>query len=225
MMELLFDSVIGNTVNMTAFLICLVNSLVLGFCVALYYRRDGSHSSAFVCTLAILPIVIQVVIMMVNGNLGAGVAVAGAFSLVRFRSAQGSANEICGIFICMAAGLATGMGYVGIAVLFVMLVAVAALLLNVLSFTSSDADLLLKITIPEHLDFEGEFAPIFTRYTKAYNLMQIKTTNMGSLYKLKYKVTLKGLGSQKKFIDELRTKNSNLDISLQSAALFDKEGL
>jgi len=224
-MDVLFHTVIGNTIDLTSFLLCSITSLILGFGTALYFRRDGSHSSAFICTLALLPIIVQMIIMMVNGNLGAGVAVAGAFSLVRFRSSPGSANEICGIFICMAAGLATGMGYIGSALMFGLLVLLTAVLLNLLSFTSGSADLLLKITIPEHLDFEKEFAPIFDRYTKSFHLMQIKTTNMGSLFKLKYKVTLKKTDQQKQMIDELRTKNSNLDVSLQSAALYDREGL
>ena len=160
-----------------------------------------------------LPAIVQMVIMLVNGNLGTGVAVMGAFSLVRFRSAPGRGQEITSIFLAMAVGLATGMGYIGIAILFTVMITVINLLLNVLNFgTDSRGSRILRITVPEDLDYEGRFEDLFTKYLREYDYDEIKTTNMGSLYKLTLSVILKEGISTKEFIDELRTRNGNLDI-------------
>ncbi len=165
--------------------------------------------------MALLPSIVELVIILVNGNIGAGVAVAGAFSLVRFRSAPGRGQEITGIFLAMAAGLATGMGYVGVAILFSLLVSGLNLLLNVLGFGSDAKGMqTLKITVPENLDYEGKFDDIFKRYLKAYTYDEVRTTNMGSLYRITLSVLLKDNVSTREFIDELRTGNGNLDISL-----------
>ncbi|MCR4738712.1 MAG: DUF4956 domain-containing protein, partial [Lachnospiraceae bacterium] len=157
----------------------------------------------------------KLVIILVNGNIGAGVAVAGAFSLVRFRSAPGRGQEITAIFLAMAAGLATGMGYVGVAILFSVLVSVINIILNVLNIGSEEKGMkTLKITVPENLDYEGKFEDIFGRYLKSYTYDEVRTTNMGSLYRITLSVMLKDNVTAKEFIDELRTGNGNLDISL-----------
>jgi len=166
-------------------------------------------------TLIVLPAVVSVVIMMVNGNVGAGVAVAGAFSLVRFRSVPGTAKEIAIIFLAMATGLVAGMGYLGIAILCTVILGMAFLLLNLSPLgETSDGQKLLRITIPEDLNYTDVFDDLFEKYTKHAKLLDVKTTNMGSLFKLSYDVELQDTSLEKAFIDELRCRNGNLEISI-----------
>ena len=187
---------------------------LLGLGTALIYMHRSHYSKSFVITLALLPAMVQLVIMLVNGNLGTGVAVAGAFSLIRFRSVPGSAKEIGCIFFAMAIGLATGMGYLLFGFLFFLVVGAALLLLNATRFGESrQGDSLLRIVIPESLDYEGLFDDLFDQYTQAAELIRVKTTNMGSLYELTYQVRLKSPAAQKAFLDELRCRNGNLTIS------------
>ncbi|MBD9253646.1 DUF4956 domain-containing protein [bacterium] len=175
------------------------------------YRSRTTQS--FAVTLAILPAVVQLVIMLVNGNLGAGVAVAGAFSLVRFRSAPGTAKEIGALFLAMAIGLATGMGYVGLAVIAFVIIAAMMLLLTAVNFGgANEHERELKITIPESLDYDGLFDDLFEKYTKSCVLERVKTSNMGTLYELTYRVILPDGNAPKAFLDELRCRNGNLNI-------------
>lgn len=210
----MLNSILGTELTLTSFLICTGVSLLLGMGTALVagYRSRSTQSLAI--TLAILPAVVQAVIMLVNGSIGAGIAVAGAFSLVRFRSAPGTAREIAAIFLAMAIGLATGMGYVGLAVLLFLILAGAMLALTALRFgQKEDAGRILKITIPEDLDYDGLFDDLFERYTTAHTLEKVKTTNMGTLYELRYRITLRQEPVPKVFLDELRCRNGNLDIT------------
>lgn len=210
----MLNSILGTELTLTSFLICTGVSLLLGMGTALVagYRSRSTQSLAI--TLAILPAVVQAVIMLVNGSIGAGIAVAGAFSLVRFRSAPGTAREIAAIFLAMAIGLATGMGYVGLAVLLFLILAGAMLALTVLRFgQKEDAGRILKITIPEDLDYDGLFDDLFERYTTAHTLEKVKTTNMGTLYELRYRITLRQEPVPKVFLDELRCRNGNLNIT------------
>ena len=210
----MLNSILGTELTLTSFLICTGVSLLLGVGTALVagYRSRSTQSLAI--TLAILPAVVQAVIMLVNGSIGAGIAVAGAFSLVRFRSAPGTAREIAAIFLAMAIGLATGMGYVGLAVLLFLILAGAMLALTVLRFgQKEDAGRILKITIPEDLDYDGLFDDLFERYTTAHTLEKVKTTNMGTLYELRYRIPLRQEPVPKVFLDELRCRNGNLNIT------------
>ena len=198
-----------------SFLVCLTTSLILGLIIAGIYMYRNSYSRGFVVTIALLPAMVQMVILLVNGNLGTGVAVVGAFSLVRFRSVPGKAEEISSIFQAMAVGLATGMGYVGMAVFFVLIMGGVNILLASLKFGQQKTGVkVLKITIPESLDYTAVFDEVFARYLKKWDLSQVKTTNMGSLYKLDYEVVLKNNGEEKKLIDDLRCRNGNLEIFL-----------
>ena len=209
-----FTSVIGSQITVVSFLICTAVSLVLGVATALVYKHKNQCSQSFAVTLAILPAIVQVVIMLVNGNIGAGVAVAGAFSLVRFRSAPGTAKEIGAIFLAMAIGLATGMGYVSLAVLFFVILGGFMLLLNLIKFGDGDEnERTLKITIPENLDYDGIFDDLFSQYTNKSSLEKVKTTNMGTLYELQYSIILKSSEIPKQFIDEIRCRNGNLNIT------------
>jgi uncharacterized membrane protein YhiD involved in acid resistance len=188
-------------------------SLVLGVGTAFIFMFRNTYSKGFVVTLALLPSIVSLVIMMVNGNIGAGVAVAGAFSLVRFRSIPGGAKEICSIFFAMALGLTVGMGYVAAAALFFVIIGAVMLLLSVISFGEQrGSERELKITIPENLDYEGLFDDIFQKYTKNVELIRAKTTNLGTLYELHYHITLCGQSISKDFLDALRCRNGNLNI-------------
>ena len=203
----MLNSIIGTDLTLSAFLICTAASLVLGIGLAFVSQFRARSTQSFAVTLAILPMVVQVVIMLVNGNIGAGVAVAGAFSLVRFRSAPGTAREIGVLFLGMAIGLATGMGYVGLAALTFVIVSTA------LGLGQKDAgERLLKITIPEDLDYEGLFDDLFTQYTTSHTLVRVKTSNMGTLYELEYRITLRSESIPKEFLDALRCRNGNLNI-------------
>ena len=176
-------------------------------------------------TLALLPAIVQVVIMLVNGSIGAGIAVMGAFNLVRFRSVPGSAKEICSIFLAMALGLATGMGYLLLAGILVVVICTIQLIFSFIKIgdkTSVKKE--LRITIPESLDYTGVFDELFEQYTKSNELVEVKTANMGSLYKLRYIVILKEQSQEKQFIDDLRCRNGNLEISC-CRATFNQETL
>lgn len=187
----------------------------IGCFLSMVYTYKNKPSKSFLLTLGLLPAIVCVVIMMVNGNIGAGVAVAGAFSLVRFRSAPGTAREIVAIFLAMGTGLICGMGYLGYAVLFAGILGIIILVFN-LSCDSilGSEEKLLRITVPEDLDYAHEFDDVLSQYTENYHLNAVKTTNMGSLFKLTYSVTLKNEASTKRMIDDLRIRNGNLEISL-----------
>lgn len=218
----MLSSIISSEITLSAFLICTAVSMLLGLGTAALCMFRSHCSQSFAVTLAILPTIVQMVIMLVNGNIGAGVAVAGAFSLVRFRSAAGSAREIAVIFLAMAIGLATGMGYATLAVLFFILVAVFFLLLTTAGFgQGNSAERELKITIPENLDYDGLFDDLFLKYTRFAELDHIKLTNMGTLYELNYRIRLKGAKVPKEFLDDLRCRNGNLNIACGRAAYKD----
>lgn len=211
----LFNSVTGITVG--AFLTCMAAALVLGALVALTYTFRTVYTRGFVVTVAMLPAIVCVVIMMVGGNLGAGVAVAGTFSLVRFRSVPGTAREICAIFLSMAVGLACGMGYPLLAAMFAAVMCAASLILALSGFGSrkgGDRRKILRITVPEDLDYTGVFDDLFRQYTTEANLTAVKTTNLGSLNRLTYDIVLRESGMEKELIDALRCRNGNLEISL-----------
>ena len=210
----IFDNELTQTISVENFLLCLGVSLVLGIVMAVVYTFRTEHTKSFLVTLALLPAVVCVVIMMVNGNIGAGVAVAGAFSLVRFRSAPGSAKEIVTIFLAMGAGLIAGMGYLGFSALFTVIMCVMFLICNAVAENKKSESLnkTIKITIPEDLDYTGAFDDIFAEYTSKNELIKVKTTNMGSMFCLTYNVKLKDATKEKQMIDRIRERNGNLEI-------------
>ncbi len=210
----MLESIISTQLTLTAFLICTLTSIVLGIGIAFVGMYRSRSTQSFAVALAILPVVVQLVIMLVNGNIGAGVAVAGAFSLVRFRSVPGTAREIGVLFMAMAIGLATGMGYVVLAAISFVIISAVILLLTVSGFGKAPAaERSLKITIPENLDYEGLFDDVFAKYARSYCLEKVKTSNMGTLYELQYSIVLKDENVPKQFLDELRCRNGNLNIS------------
>lgn len=221
MLDAAFTSVFGtadslvSAVSTASFLLCCAASVVLGVCVAGIYMFRHAYSKNFVVTLALLPLIVQMVITLVNGNLGAGIAVMGVFNLVRFRSIPGSAKDIGSVFLAMAIGLATGMGYLVLAVVFTVVVAVVNAVFVLTPFgRPREPGKTLKITIPEDLDYDGVFDNVLSRYAADYELTEVQTTNMGSLFQLEYAVRLREAGREKALIDELRCLNGNLKISL-----------
>ncbi len=212
MLDGIFSSIYGSTITASALYISAAVSLSLGMVISWIYRRTNGAGASMSSALIFLPFLVQIVILLVNGDLGAGVAVAGAFSLIRFRSSPGSALDIVIIFLAMTVGLACGMGYIGIAVMSCGIVCLMELALNRYQPAGCENDRELKITIPEDLDYTEVFDDLMSRYTRESKLVQVKTTNMGSLYNLVYHIRLRDPGSEKEFIDDLRCRNGNLDI-------------
>ncbi len=212
MLESIFYETSGN-ITLVQAAACTLASILLGFVIAWIHMYQNPSSRSFLLTLVTLPFVVQMVIILVNGSLGTGIAVMGAFSLVRFRSLPGSAREICSVFLAMAVGLASGMGFVGAAA--AMVVIVGAVTIIVLRMPERDSRFLrreLKVTIPEDLDYTEIFDDIFSKYTKHASMLRVKTVNMGSLYELWYEVDLKGTEIEKAMLDEIRCRNGNLPI-------------
>lgn len=213
----LFDTDMTSVISVSDFLLCIGCSLLIGLILAFGYGFRSYYTKSFILTLALLPAVVCVVIMMVNGNVGTGVAVAGAFSLVRFRSVPGSAKEITMLFLAMGAGLIAGMGYLGFALLFTIIMCLLSVLYNQLDFgtkKNAAAYKTMHITIPEDLDYSGVFDEILEKHTSSYELIRVKTTNMGSLFRLTYNLVLKDITTEKEMIDQLRCRNGNLEINI-----------
>ena len=214
MLKSLFNST-SSSVELWAILVCTLVSIILGVIVAYTHKKTSKYSKNFLITLAILPVLVQTVMIMVNGNLGTSVAIVGAFSLVRFRSIPGTSKEILSVFFAMAIGLATGMGHVFFACIMTILVSLAIILFNKTKFFDLNPNTkMLKIVIPENLDYTNMFDDIFDKFVKEKKLEKVKMTNMGSLFELSYRITFKNDINEKEFIDELRVRNGNLKIIL-----------
>ena len=225
MLDAALTSIFGSAESLVAgvstvdFLLCCAASIVLGAAVAAIYMFRHTYSKNFVVTLALLPLIVQMVITLVNGNLGAGIAVMGVFNLVRFRSIPGSAKDIGSVFLAMAIGLATGMGFIVLAVLFTIIVAIVNVGYMLSPFgKQKEPEKTLKITIPDDLEYDGVFDDVLKRYTDEHELTMVQTTNMGSLFLLEYAVRMKQPGTEKRMIDELRCRNGNLKITCGRAA-------
>lgn len=217
MFQGMFDTDMTSVIAPSDFLLCVGCALIIGLILAGFYMYRTRYTKSFVATLALLPAVVSVVIMMVNGNVGTGVAVAGAFSLVRFRSAPGSAKEIGAIFLAMGTGLIIGMGYLGYAFLCAVVLGFFSAVYSRLNFGSRNQNSLYKtlhITIPEDLDYTDVFDPILKEYASECELTMVKTTNMGSLFRLTYNLKLNDAGREKEMIDKLRCRNGNLEITI-----------
>ena len=215
----MFESILNSesgTFSVTSELICLGVALILGILVALTHAAEGRTNKKFLIALAVMPMLVQVVITMVNGNLGTSVAVLGTFSLIRFRSIKSNARELLSIFFVMAIGLSLGMGQVFFAIVFTVVTCLVLLLANRLPFGGQKNYKRLKIVVPEDLDYEKMFDKIFDKYTNSCELIKSKTTNMGSLYELVYEVEMKSGASGRDFMDDIRTKNGNLKVILST---------
>ena len=223
----MFTSILTDTQgNLTVqnALLCALVSLLLGVLSAVIYGYQGTSSKNFMVTLVMLPVLVQMIIMLVNGNLGTSVAVLGAFSLVRFRSVPGSSKEMAVIFFAMAAGLATGTGYLGFAAVMTVMIGLVFLILERTHFGETKREQKdLRITIAEHLDYTEIFDDIFRKYTNNCRLQRVKTTNLGSMYELEYYITLKDIRQEKEMIDAIRCRNGNLTIICGRRASIQEE--
>ena len=213
--HLFYDIFTDTAVDPAMMLLAIGVSLLLGLVVAKVYQFKTVYSKSFVMSLALLPTLIAIVIFLVNGSLGAGVAVMGAFSLIRFRSAPGGAKELVSIFLVMTIGIAIGMGYLVFATVFTLIMSLAMLLLEVVNFGQMKHSMRqLTVVIPESLDYESIFDDIFSKAANHIELANVKTSDMGSLFKIKYIIQLNGRMTEKEFIDALRTRNGNLEIAI-----------
>ncbi|MBQ9072010.1 MAG: DUF4956 domain-containing protein [Bacilli bacterium] len=204
-----------SSVDLVSILLCSLCSIILGIVIALTHKATSKYNKHFLTTLAVLPLLVQVVIIMVNGNLGTSVAIVGAFSLVRFRSLPGNSKEILSVFFAMSIGLITGMGHIVFAIITTVLGCIMLLLFHKIPiFEIKKQERILRILVPENLDYTSMFDDIFETYTKKVDLEKVKTVNMGSLFDLTYRITLNKDINEKEFIDELRVKNGNLKIIL-----------
>lgn len=213
----IFDSELVSVISLENFMLCMICALAIGLLIAGMYMYQNRYTKSFVTTLALLPAIVCAVIMMVNGNVGTGVAVAGAFSLVRFRSVPGSAREIGALFLAMGSGMIAGMGYLAYAVLFAVLLGGISMIYQRTDFgerKNAAKYKTLRVTIPEDLDYTDVLNDILTDYADKWELISVKTTNMGSLYKLTYQLVLKTPDQEKDMIDQIRCRNGNLEISI-----------
>ncbi len=222
----IFDTPTSQVISLSSFLLCVAFSLFVGIILALSYMYKTRYTKSFVITLALLPAVVCVVIMMVNGNVGTGVAVAGAFSLVRFRSIPGTAKEIGALFLAMGAGLISGMGYLAFSFVFTVVLAAMFMLYNKMDLgTRKNAARYktVRIVIPEDLDYTDVFEDVFDCYAEKTELVQVKTINMGSMYRLTYDLVLSDIGKEKEMIDKLRERNGNLEITVSKQSTVSTE--
>ncbi len=215
-MSSIFNSIMTGSFSVGTYLLCLLFAGLCGTITALALRRESTASRSFLLSLVVLPIIVTTVILMVNGSVGTGIAVAGAFSLVRFRSAAGKARDITAIFLVMTAGLACAAGYVAAALLFTVIASALMVLLSRVPMRC-ERFMELHVTVPESLHFADAFDDLFRQYTKTWKLTKAKTSNMGSLYKLDYKIEMKEPSAMQEFLDAMRCRNGNLEIALLNA--------
>lgn len=213
----MLNSILSNggtaAVAFDEFMICMAASLCMGFVLTWIHAYKNQMTQNFALTLILLPAIVQTVIMLVNGNLGTGVAVMGAFSLIRFRSAPGNSREISSIFLAMATGLAAGMGYLGVALVLLGISGLVTILAIHLPWgKGGSGEKELKITIPENLDYSGIFDDLLHKYTTRAELIRVRTVNMGSLYELQYHIHMRDEKQEKEFLDEVRCRNGNLSL-------------
>ncbi len=213
----MFDTIYTSAITAGQFFTMAAAALVSGLIYSWLMSFRIRSTKRFFLVTTLLPLVVAAVISFVSGSIGAGVAIGGAFGLIRFRSAPGSADEIAAVLIAMGSGIAFGMGYVAYGV--IILLGLAAIYfviaaLPIFEHRGLSAEKLLKVTIPESLEYNGAFDEIFDRYLRSVESVGVKTTGMGSMFRLSYRITMKNPGEEKALIDALRTKNGNLEISI-----------
>ena len=220
----LFSSIFTSTFTLGQFLIAVLASMVLGFVVSIYYMFRNTYSKSFVPSLILIPAIECVVIIMINGNMGAGIAVAGSFALIRFRSARGSAKDLTAIFMAMAIGIICGTGYIGIAVLFTLIVCAVGMFLSFVKYGEFDGKMrYLKITVPENLNYDEAFEKVLDNYCSSYEIEKVKTLSLGSLFRVDYSIVMKDTSKIKAMIDDLRIRNNNLEIVCGKEAVSKEE--
>ncbi len=224
-MSNLFGTIFTGTLTVGQFLLAIASSILLGLVLALVYMYRNTYTKSFISALVLIPAIETVVIMLVNDNIGVGLSVAGSFALIRFRSVKGNAKELAAVFLAMTIGIICGSGFIVLAGIFTLLLCLAMLALELLDFGKmSENERYLKITIPESLNYDEVFEGILKKYTSRHELVSLKTLTLGSLFRVEYVITMKDPKQLKKMIDELRTRNGNLEIMCAKAAV-DREEL
>ena len=212
-MDSILGSIFTGSLTLGQFLLAIGSSMVLGLIVTLVFMYRNTYTKSFITALVLIPAIETVVIMLVNDNLGVGLSVAGSFALIRFRSVKGNAKELVAVFLAMTIGIICGTGFVTVAAIFTLLLSVVMLLMTITGFGKvSDNERYLKITIPESLNYDEVFEDVLNKYTVSHEIDAIKTLTLGSLFRVDYKITMKDPNQTKKMIDELRTRNGNLEI-------------
>ena len=218
-MENILSSIFTGSLTLGQFLLAISASMILGFIAALVFMFRNTYTKSFITALVLIPAIETVVIMLVNDNLGVGLSVAGSFALIRFRSVKGNAKELAAVFLAMTIGIICGTGYIVIAAIFTLILCLVMFFLTLTGFgKASENDRYLKITIPESLNYDEVFEGVLDKYCSAWELESIKTLTLGSLFRIEYKITMKDAASTKKMIDELRTRNGNLEIMCSKPA-------
>jgi len=219
MLESIFAaSAASDSLTLATALTVIASSLLLGLLVSVVYiknQKNQGYSGTFAVTLIMLPAIIALIIMLVGNNVARAFSLAGAFSLIRFRSAPGDPKDIAYIFFTLAVGLACGMGYVGYGALFAVILCTVITILNMLNFAGNQPmPMRLKVLLPENLNHQGLFDDIFVEYTTESRLLRLRTTDFGALFEMTYDIRMKEGADQKGFIDRLRSRNGNLTIAL-----------
>ena len=218
MLETIISSTTGESFTLINSLLVIVTSIILGLLISVVYiktNNNSNHNSGFITTLVMLPVIISIIILLVGNNVARAFSLAGAFSIIRFRSAPGQPKDIAYVFFTLAIGLTCGMGYITYAILFTIILSAVMVGLHLTKFAEQKSKTMqLKITVPEDLNFEGVFEDVLENYTASYNIEKIRTRDFGSLFELTYLINLKPEVNQKSFIDELRCRNGNLNITL-----------
>lgn len=210
----MFDSIINGNIDLISFIIILISSLLLGLLIAFVHMKGGKSSKNFFITLTVLPLLVASIILTTNGSLGTAVAIMGSFSLIRFRSIPGTSKEITSVFFSMVIGVVLGTGYILVAFLLTIFISLVITLLNKVKIGEKTKE--LKVVVPEDLDYTDMFEEIFNKYTSKHELIKSSTTNMGSMFELKYEIILKEGTNEKEFIDEIRVRNGNLRVTLSN---------
>lgn len=223
MLDTIISSTTGESFTLTNTLIILGVAIILGVLISIVYMKTNKvYTEAFPLTLIMLPVIISIIILLVGNNVARAFSLAGAFSIIRFRSAPGNPKDLSYVFFTLAVGLALGMGYIGYGVLFTIILCVVMIILAEINFGDTKGNKLkLKITIPENMNYEDAFNDILDRFTTSWKLVRVKTKEFGALYELSYEVVMNP-GTQKQFMDEVRTRNGNLTVSLTMAEYSDK---
>ena len=225
-LQTIISSTTGESFTLTNTLTIIISAIILGLIISIAYiqtNKKRGYSSNFPITLIMLPVIIAIIILLVGNNIATAFSLAGAFSIIRFRSAPGDPKDIAYVFFTLAVGLTCGMGYIGYAIIFTIILCSLMIILDITKFGMSKSKTMqLKITVPEDLNYEDAFHEILTNYTNSFHIENIRTRDFGALFELTYKINLKEDGNQKKFIDDLRCRNGNLNINLTLSGFEEK---
>ncbi|MDO7906285.1 DUF4956 domain-containing protein [Paenibacillus sp. JX-17] len=218
MLDSLFSTTLtDDTLTLSSTIITILLAVVLGGLISYTYMKTnpGGYTQSFTLTMVVLPVIVAIIILLIGSNIARAFSLAGAFSIIRFRSAPGDPKDIAYVLFTMASGLACGVGAFGYAVLFTIILCVLMFVLSSMNYgTRKSLQRTLKVTIPENLVYDEAFDEVFRKFNVQYELKKIRTTELGSLYELVYAVTMNQLTNQKEFLDEIRCRNGNLDLSL-----------